>query len=1318
MLPSIHSPRLFDYFIIVSGDVPTLTDNGDTVRPQVVDRYPEKNHEDYPLPQDVEFFAQPEGCTVLSPLETLPKESVSFVFMLTDVKNNVKRFGVCVQFYRPILAKQKVKENVEKPVVAFMLTTFCIITHHTFFNSTKECIHAFKLMFMKQMGAAVNEKELFRNSIPWSFSFYPADFHPTGFDIEACTNLDIAPELKEWLVNLMNSPAPSTEGERLCLRLFNKCYVVSPIINFCYPDNTRLPFAEYCVHLPLELLGVEGTLEVLTCLLLEQRVVLTSENYSHLTTCVFALITLIYPLEYIYNVIPVLPVSMPGASTGEILRSPMPFLFGVPSTFFIVNKMEVPEDVVFVNIDTGKILRRTPMPTLPEPQGSEISQELRKCLQLLYSRRNPRECLPGGSRDLNTIDVEIRVAMIKFFMSTNVLGKFKQHLRIVKLFPRPITYLQKNAFLRNCSTGKPSLFLQRLSETSCLQAFGESEVCPLNTVVHRILSGNGDQTLIGDKLIWFSDQVEFVEHSICPAGNTLGIEMLPHTGTKSRSSSSLPDGEGGEGDNTKSVNIQGKTLMEIARLAVQPGVTVDTTHISDIALEPSDTSFHITPCNPLVDDFNPYRTGLGLPEDTPSYRIDLGDDTDNSRLTKPRSAHSSGYTSPATSNTSSPILQRRLLSDTRTRSNGEMTNTAPRSSSEDIAFISKIVNNVLDGVGIPWYQNKRLATVMQDENIRLLVANRILSGTTTKRQHRDVIQHEQISPEVFKGLASLLKHAVKGIDQVGDGVNTCGIGSIFTLMEVAYTRHMGAYVEVSKAMEQKKKKTSSTSSTAESPAISEIKQILNGCEELHHRPVSSQAAASTSSEKLGSPRDADWEPPSQATLNTPQPTLTPSVCPPTPDQEGEESQFQYPPSDKQTTLQRSPNPPGTPESGSPPTEDSTSIMTLATSLLASGAVPPDTDIHRKYLYEELLGKVRSAVWDREDTWEGMFYDAVHTEREILGMNRYPHEMQDRYTKHSKRGRQRIETDEDELLYGCIKNIVGFMVALEVEHKTIMKLISRLEGKTHIGLKFNPRIRLIKEHLPNLTKNQLTLKPLRSQLPRTSYLVHQGTTLSGETLLLEISAEAIFIRSPNNMAIKDRYFLEDVRRVSFSKKYKIMSLWVLTGAQQSPVTQIQFCSQKSAEAYNKIKDSFKRIKKTDSTVSKKDSSAEFEVQVFNNTEITVYLEITQDYVKLKFPTETNLIPVSQIFRVTRNKDSISLDALVANGQVKPYVFRTSQGSSICDRILTSFERMSLHKPKKHLRPGSRDNSVTSDEESSICLSSPEYQFMSSDDEEGI
>ena len=53
-----------------------------------------------------------------------------------------------------------------------------------------------------------------------------------------------------------------------------------------------------------------------------------------------------------------------------------------------------------------------------------------------------------------------------------------------------------------------------------------------------------------------------MEHSICPAGNTLGIEMLPHTGTKSRSTSSAENevvgGGVGEGETVKSVNIQGK----------------------------------------------------------------------------------------------------------------------------------------------------------------------------------------------------------------------------------------------------------------------------------------------------------------------------------------------------------------------------------------------------------------------------------------------------------------------------------------------------------------------------------------------------------------------------------------------------------------------------------------------------------------------------------------------------------------------------------------------------------------------------------------
>eukprot|EP00116_Pleurobrachia_bachei_P013010 sb/3473272/ len=53
-----------------------------------------------------------------------------------------------------------------------------------------------------------------------------------------------------------------------------------------------------------------------------------------------------------------------------------------------------------------------------------------------------------------------------------------------------------------------------------------------------------------------------------------------------------------------------KTLAEIAKLAVSTGPTSQDgrgTNISDIAIDSAETSFQITPVNPIVDDLNPYR---------------------------------------------------------------------------------------------------------------------------------------------------------------------------------------------------------------------------------------------------------------------------------------------------------------------------------------------------------------------------------------------------------------------------------------------------------------------------------------------------------------------------------------------------------------------------------------------------------------------------------------------------------------------------------------------------------------------------------------
>lgn len=80
---------------------------------------------------------------------------------------------------------------------------------------------------------------------------------------------------------------------------------------------------DFPLHLPLELLGVETCLKVLTCILLEQKVVLQSRDYNALSMSVMAFVTMIYPLEYMFPVIPLLPSCMSSAEQVSVtfLRS-------------------------------------------------------------------------------------------------------------------------------------------------------------------------------------------------------------------------------------------------------------------------------------------------------------------------------------------------------------------------------------------------------------------------------------------------------------------------------------------------------------------------------------------------------------------------------------------------------------------------------------------------------------------------------------------------------------------------------------------------------------------------------------------------------------------------------------------------------------------------------------------------------------------------------------------------------------------------------------------------------------------------------------
>ena len=193
-------PRLLDYIVFVGARQPSR--NHVVQNPELLRRYPAEDHKDFPLSPDVVYFCQPEGCVCIGPKRVSLRESNSFVFALTEKDTSRVRYGICVNFYRAIerrpskrdKAKRKLampkesdsqlhdrfldpkSEHGSRPrqeecdagekspspithqrIRSHSLTSLCIISHHPFFSTFREC-----LFILRKLIDACNEKNLSR----------------------------------------------------------------------------------------------------------------------------------------------------------------------------------------------------------------------------------------------------------------------------------------------------------------------------------------------------------------------------------------------------------------------------------------------------------------------------------------------------------------------------------------------------------------------------------------------------------------------------------------------------------------------------------------------------------------------------------------------------------------------------------------------------------------------------------------------------------------------------------------------------------------------------------------------------------------------------------------------------------------------------------------------------------------------------------------------------------------------------------------------------------------------------------------------------
>ncbi|XP_012580802.1 PREDICTED: MAP kinase-activating death domain protein isoform X21 [Condylura cristata] len=604
-------PRLLDYLVIVGARHPSSDSVAQT--PELLRRYPLEDHPEFPLPPDVVFFCQPEGCLSVRQRRTSLRDDTSFVFTLTDKDSGVTRYGICVNFYRSFqkrMPKEKGgggngprgKEAPRATTCASeessesgsslqppstdstpdvnqsprgkrrakvgsrsrnsTLTSLCVLSHYPFFSTFRECLYT-----LKRLVDCCSERLLGKKlSIPRGIQRDTMWRIFTGsllVEEKSSALLHDLREIEAWIYRLLRSPVPVSGQKRVDIEVLPQ--EVQQALTFALPDPSRFTLVDFPLHLPLELLGVDACLQVLTCILLEHKVVLQSRDYNALSMSVMAFVAMIYPLEYMFPVIPLLPTCM--ASAEQLLLAPTPYIIGVPASFFLYKlDFKMPDDVWLVDLDSNRVIAPTNadvLPVLPEPESLELKKHLKQALASMSLNTQPilnlekfhegqeiplllgrpssdLQSTPSTEfnpliygNDVDSVDVATRVAMVRFFNSPNVLQGFQMHTRTLRLFPRPVVAFQAGSFL--ASRPRQTPFAEKLARTQAVEYFGEWILNPTNYAFQRIHNNMFDPALIGDKPKWYAHQLQPIRYRVYDSHSQLAEALSVPPGRDSDS---------------------------------------------------------------------------------------------------------------------------------------------------------------------------------------------------------------------------------------------------------------------------------------------------------------------------------------------------------------------------------------------------------------------------------------------------------------------------------------------------------------------------------------------------------------------------------------------------------------------------------------------------------------------------------------------------------------------------------------------------------------------------------------------------------------
>uniref|UniRef100_A0A8C1S3C2 DENN domain containing 2B n=1 Tax=Cyprinus carpio TaxID=7962 RepID=A0A8C1S3C2_CYPCA len=258
-----------------------------------------------------------------------------------------------------------------------------------------------------------------------------------------------------FMRSVMESPFPAP-GKTIKVKTFLPG-AGNEVIELRRPMDSRLEHVDF--ESLFSCLSVRQVVRVFASLLLERRVIFVADKLSTLSSCVHAVVALLYPFSWQHTFIPVLPTSMV-----DIVCCPTPFLVGILSSSLPKLKELPVEETLMVDLGTDRFIRQM------DDEASLLPRKLQAALEQSLEQRNDiinqdsdsesdEEC----TTSLNSVVSE---AFIRFFLET--IGHYSLFLTQSERGER---IFQREAFRKSVASKSIRRFLGVFMESQMFAGF-------------------------------------------------------------------------------------------------------------------------------------------------------------------------------------------------------------------------------------------------------------------------------------------------------------------------------------------------------------------------------------------------------------------------------------------------------------------------------------------------------------------------------------------------------------------------------------------------------------------------------------------------------------------------------------------------------------------------------------------------------------------------------------------------------------------------------------------------------------------------------